>query len=388
MKFRVLQTVLITVYSGIFLPAIGQKNYYVVVGAFSTEQNVKEFTTHLPSFNPDTTYAMSDADHTLHLYVLRTTDKDVAVSKTMQMQEALENRNEVSALGGSYESVSVSNSVEGKSITVRNSSLNRDEISSSEPADAGESNSGGKSQAAIGGTPAKVKGKLFKFTLSSPEGNLLPDRVHYVDYALEKEYASYETDAYTDMLRPYKNEEMTLVCGVFGYKQVEKFIDYKNPSSIEGAYEDENGAWVIPYELKRLEKGDVSVMYNVAFYKDAVVMLPQSETDLKELLNMMIANPGYEITVHGHCNGKHSRRIIAMGSEQAMFDINGSKEIEGSAKSLSAWRAESVKNYLIQNGIDEKRIKTYAWGGSYMLVDKNSPYAKLNDRIEIEIRKD
>jgi outer membrane protein OmpA-like peptidoglycan-associated protein len=385
MKFRVFQTVLLTVYSGIFLPAFGQKNYYVVVGAFSTEQNVKEFTTHLPSGDLDTTYATSDQDNTLHLYVLRTNDKDVAISKTLQLQQQLENHNQDPNLSGSFQSVAVTNDLEGKRISVGSTVLGSDRLAIVDNDNASESKAA-TTESVLGKVPAAPKGQLFKFTMSS-EGNMLPGSVHYVDFDREKHIASYVTDEYTDILRPH-NEEMALVCAVFGYKQVEKYIDYRNPASIEGAYRDEHGAWVIPYELKRLEKGDVSVMYNVAFYKDAVVMLPQSQPDLDELLNMMRANPNYEITVHGHCNGKHSRRIIAMGSEQQFFDINGSKEVEGSAKMLSGLRAQAIETYLVQNGIDENRIKAYAWGGSYMLVDKNRPHAKLNDRIEIEIRKD
>jgi outer membrane protein OmpA-like peptidoglycan-associated protein len=386
MKSRVLQTVFFTVFSGILLPALGQKNYYVVVGAFSTEQNVKEFTTHLPSGELDTTYATSEQDQTLHLYVLRTNDKDVAISKTLQLQQQLENPNQDPNLTGSYQSIAVSSdALEGKSVTVRNTMLGSGGGATGNTEVASESKSGG-SEGAMGKAPMVAKGKFFKFTVSA-EGQTMPGKIHYVDFQREKDLAAYATDEYNDILMPY-DEQMALVCGVFGYKQVEKYIDYKNPSGIEGAYRDENGAWVIPYELKRLEKGDVSVMYNVAFFKDAVIMLPQSKSDLDELLNMMKANPNYEITVHGHCNGKHSRKIIAMGSEQSFFNINGSKEFEGSAKKLTDLRAEAIRTYLIQNGIDEKRIKTYAWGGSYMLVEQHAPFAKLNDRIEIEIRKD
>jgi outer membrane protein OmpA-like peptidoglycan-associated protein len=200
--------------------------------------------------------------------------------------------------------------------------------------------------------------------------------------------AAYTASTYTDLITAGKNKDMALVCGVFGYKQSEKYIDYTSPSLIEGAYEDENGAWVIPYKLERLEKGDVSVMYNVSFHKDAVVMLPPSKTDLDELVKMLNENPEYEITIHGHCNDKNDRKIIALGSNQSFFDIGGSKVIFGSAKTLSAQRAEAVRSYLDLHGINKKRIKIYAWGGRYMLAEPQSSYAKLNDRIEIEIRKD
>jgi outer membrane protein OmpA-like peptidoglycan-associated protein len=117
-------------------------------------------------------------------------------------------------------------------------------------------------------------------------------------------------------------------------------------------------------------------------------MLPNSKTDLDELVKMMNENPEYEITIHGHCNGKGARKLITRTSTQSFFNISESRVIFGSAKSLSALRAESVRDYLIMHGINEKRVKIFAWGGRYMLVEPQASYAKLNDRIEIEIRKD
>jgi outer membrane protein OmpA-like peptidoglycan-associated protein len=232
----------------------------------------------------------------------------------------------------------------------------------------------------------KPKGKYFKFEVSSTESSSVPTVIHSVDLDKGRELASYKTNSYIDIL-PNK-KPLTLVCGVFGYKLVQKVVDYTNPSLTEGAYQDERGAWVIPYTLEPLEKGDVSVMYNVAFYKDAVVMLPQSKQDLDELVDMMQTDQDYKIKIHGHCNGNHRRRIIALGDSKNYFDINGSLEVHGTAKQLSAFRADAVRSYLLEKNIEPARLKTQAWGGTYQLVDENSPNAKLNDRIEIEILRD
>jgi len=179
------------------------------------------------------------------------------------------------------------------------------------------------------------------------------------------------------------------VCGIFGYKEIKKEIDYADPSKTDGVYLDDEGAWVIPYKLERLQKWDVSVMYNLAFYKDAAFMLPPSKRDLDELVNMMKTNPNYVIRVHAHCNAKNNRKIIVPGKPSSYFDVEPSAiERKASAKELTRVRAELVKAYLIEHGIDKKRIKTYGWGGGEMLVDQNSVYSKLNDRIEIEILKD
>jgi outer membrane protein OmpA-like peptidoglycan-associated protein len=181
---------------------------------------------------------------------------------------------------------------------------------------------------------------------------------------------------------------MTVVCGIFGYREIIKLIDYSNPATTEGATQNENGAWVIPYSLERLKKGDASVMYHVSFFKHAVVMTKETKVEMDELVNMMQMNPGYEIKIHGHCNGNNNRRIIALGNPKNYFDIRGSDERPGSAKDLTELRAEAVQDYLIENGIDKGRMKTFSWAGNGMLVGETSSSSRLNDRIEIEITAD
>jgi outer membrane protein OmpA-like peptidoglycan-associated protein len=379
MKCRVLMAMISIAVTGIFVPVLAQKNYYVVVGAFSTDANAKEFSTQLPKMNADTAYAMANEAGVAQMYVLHTTDEEVAVAKSLELQKAL-NANKSSEGSQNYESITIRNSpdIKGASFETGGSSLY---------ADASSSRTSGLS--AGNSAPAVVPAsKMFKFTISDHRNQNIEGKIHFVDFDREKDLAVYATSANTTIINPGKNPDMALVCGIFGYKLNEKYIDYANPSSMEGAFQDENGAWVIPYKLERLEKGDVSVMYNVAFYRDAVVMLPPSQADLDELVAMMKENPQYEITVHGHCNGRNDRKIIARDYGNSFFDIGNSKPVYGSAKKLSSLRANAVKEYLIRNEIAEDRIKTYAWGGSYMLADPSGPSAKLNDRIEIEIRKD
>jgi type II secretory pathway component PulC len=63
-----------------------------------------------------------------------------------------------------------------------------------------------------------------------------------------------------------------LTCEVFGFRKVQQDINYQNPEG-EGI-QVENDATVVPFELMRLQKGDIAVMYNVYFFKDAAIMRP------------------------------------------------------------------------------------------------------------------
>jgi outer membrane protein OmpA-like peptidoglycan-associated protein len=377
MKCRVVQAMLVAMLAGMFLEGLAQKNYYVVVGAVSTEGNAKEFKTNLPSLNADTVYEVLNNDNVVHLYVFRTTDEGEAIAKRDELKKALTSLNDG---GASNPETAPHGQIAEPSIQI---------IKESAPAEAlGAKNSASAGMAIGSVSPSKVKGQKFKFTISDPLGTPVEGKVHYVDFKRVEEIGAFSTQQYNEVLRTGRRKEVAVVCGMFGYKQIDKFMNFNDPSLIEGAYLDENGAWVVPYQLERLEKGDVSIMYNVIFHKDAVVMLKQSETDLRELLKMMNENPNYEITVHAHCNGKYDRKIIGMRSYEQYFDANNVIEFFGSAKELTDLRAEAVREYLVKNGIAAERIRTYAWGGRYMLVDQHHAHAKINDRIEIEIRKD
>lgn len=348
------------------------QHYYVVVGAFAADENASEFKGSIPGQESDTIYTLSNND-ALQFYLLKTSDKASAMRKTMQLRSAIESwQIENSA----SQTVSAADETMGQDANAKDAS------SSSGSAGAGVANAGA--------VPSPPVGKYFKFRIESPEGKPLPGQVYHIDFEEGRELASYKTDTFIDLLRPGQtNEPMAIICSRFGYKEVEKYIDYADPKATDReAYVDAQGAWVIPYKLERVEAGDVSVMYNVSFYKDAAIMRKPSQTDLDELVTMMHKNPYYEITVHAYCNGKNKREITAMGSERNYFDVAGAVQLTGSAKDLTALRAEAVRSYLVDNGIDPQRVKTFSWGGSDMLVRADSPQADINDRIEIEFRRD
>lgn len=236
-----------------------------------------------------------------------------------------------------------------------------------------------------------ARGKYFKFVVTTADGTPLQTTLHNVDRLQGRDLATYPSGTYADVTRPADpSMPLSIVCGIFGFKEEVKIIDFSDPSQTPGATQDEKGAWVIPYQLERLKKGDVSVMYNVSFYKDAVVMTPASQTELDELVNMMKLNPNYKIKIHGHNNGNDKNiRITILGDNKNYFAMAGSKTKTGNGKELSQVRAETIQQYLMDNGIDKKRIDIYAWGGMEMLVKQGSAAAaRLNNRIEIEIMED
>ena len=358
------------------------QHYYVVIGAFAAEENASEFRSNLPVRLMDTSYT-KERENLLHLYVLKTSDKQSAIAKTLHLQKEIESWKIQENTGGETRLAGmVSPNVE----MAAGPELKTDvpnEISAASASAAGGS-------ANAGNIPSVPVGKYFKFKIESPEGLALPGRVHHIDFDNGRELAAYNSNTFVDLLRPGQNTEpMAVVCGLFGYKEIQKYVDYADPSRTDDqAYVDSQGVWVIPYKLERLEAGDVSPMYNVSFYKDAAVMRKPSQADLDELVKMMHGNPYYEITIHAHCNGKNKREIIAPGPHRNYFDVAGAITLNGSARDLTAIRAETIRAYLMDNGVDANRTRIFAWGGSDMLVKGNTPGAVVNDRIEIEITRD
>jgi outer membrane protein OmpA-like peptidoglycan-associated protein len=375
MNWRGLKTACAAVVLSVMCTPVLSQNYYLVIGAFSTENDeVKEFTSYLPSGQFDTAYTVQSNNNSLHMFIMKTSSKEAALAKGEKLQEEL-------------------SKIDGATVLPSNQRIDMEtKASATEPGyevlTAAGSNKSSEMTPSGGGVPMKPKGKYFKFTIASEDGSALPGEVHQVNRAEQKDLGSFSTDLYIDMMKPGPSEPINVVCGVFGYKEVDKYIDFSNPAFTEGAYQDEQGAWVIPYKLERLERGDVSVMYNVGYYKDAVAMVPGSKKDLDELVTMMNENSGYVVKIHAHCNGKSSREAMMLGDCNNYFETTGAVQRKVTAKELTNLRADALKSYLMLKGISESRIKTFGWGGSEMLVKENDPNARINDRIEIEILKD
>ena len=76
-------------FCALFTPSFSQ-NYYLVVGAFTSESDdIKEFTTVLPGNSNDTSYTVNTNNSLLHFYVLKTPSKDIAIDGSMKLQQTL-----------------------------------------------------------------------------------------------------------------------------------------------------------------------------------------------------------------------------------------------------------------------------------------------------------
>jgi len=104
---------------------------------------------------------------------------------------------------------------------------------------------------------------------------------------------------------------------------------------------------------------------SINFEVNSPDLLRESFPTLNALSEILIKNPDIKIKVTGHT------------------DLTGDLEAN---KKLSWDRAESVKKYLIQKGIESKKITIEGRGSTQPLVNSTSPEAsKVNRRTEFEV---
>jgi outer membrane protein OmpA-like peptidoglycan-associated protein len=181
--------------------------------------------------------------------------------------------------------------------------------------------------------------------------------------------------------------QLTLTCEVFGYRKIQHQLNFPMPlkDTVKDDIELMGTTLVVEFDLVRYHKGDVQTLYNVYFYNDAAIMLPESKFELTSLLDMMKDSETSKIVLHGHSNGNYHGKILSLGPNKNFFTMDGAIQGMGTAKDLSQQRAETIREYLIANGVGPDRISVKAWGGKKPLFDKHSVNAKKNVRVEVEV---
>lgn len=118
-------------------------------------------------------------------------------------------------------------------------------------------------------------------------------------------------------------------------------------------------------ELKRPEVGESFVLRNVFFDFDKSTLKKESEVELNKLVDYLTSNKGIKIEVGGHTDNKGS---------------------ESYNEKLSSDRAKAVYDYLVNKGIDSKRITYKGYGMSKPIATNDTEEGRaLNRRTEFTI---
>mgnify|MGYP002150380926 CR=1 FL=1 len=126
----------------------------------------------------------------------------------------------------------------------------------------------------------------------------------------------------------------------------------------------EFGAQIISARLVRLS--EKIILDNLYFDANKSIIKPESFEELNRLYEFLKANPGTTIEIGGHTNGLCS---------------------ESYCEKLSLNRANAVREYLINKGIDGIRISTFGYGSTQPIDSNNTPEGrKRNQRVEITFK--
>jgi len=151
-----------------------------------------------------------------------------------------------------------------------------------------------------------------------------------------------------------ENKEYKVKVEAKGYISVEEKIQVKSNND--------------PLVFSLMPSGAGSILrLDINFKQSKAEILEGSYTELDKLLNMLNEYPDMVIQLEGHT------------------DFRGSSSAN---MRLSEKRVKAVKSYLTSKSVDQKRIKTKAFGGTQPLSKENTEEAKLNNRrVEARILK-
>ncbi len=242
--------------------------------------------------------------------------------------------------------------------------------------------------------PQTLKNTQAFFSMyNATNGTILDGEVEVIDTDRSRLLSKMKANSYISLPDPgSKSGKLTLIGSAFGYRKVQHEMNYKNTEgdTVKEEIDLIGNYYMVKFDLTRMTRGDIATLYNVYFYNDAAVMMPESKYELNKLLQMLKENPKYRIMLHGHTNGNGRGKIIYVGPNKDFFNVTKDDVVKesGSAKELSGARATTIKDWLVSQGIDASRVEVKAWGGGRMLHDKNSQNARRNVRVEVEVLQD
>ncbi len=132
------------------------------------------------------------------------------------------------------------------------------------------------------------------------------------------------------------------------------------------------GYWFAEAEKLNIEKEEVEVgqtieLKNVFFEFNEAKLLPDSYSELNRVADFMKENPTVEIELAGHTDN--------IGSDEYNLD-------------LSERRAQSVKEYLVAQGVPENRMRAKGYGESKPIAPNEYDWGReKNRRVEFTILK-
>lgn len=237
----------------------------------------------------------------------------------------------------------------------------------------------------------KPVGKPFFFKLVSAETNEpVIGEIHVFEpNSTAQTYQAFPANQVVYLAAPRDPSQVYAISTLSaGFQEMRRSINYADPAA-SSAEVGSSSEFIIALPLVHVKMGDYIEFKDVRFFQNSVMLHPESQEELDGLAELMKQNPRYKINIHAHCNGTQDRNIIVRGknSNEYFGASSGTQRKTVSDKELTELRADLVKDYLISQGVDGKRIATKGEGGTTLIYPVNSTLANRNDRVEIEVKR-
>jgi outer membrane protein OmpA-like peptidoglycan-associated protein len=210
-------------------------------------------------------------------------------------------------------------------------------------------------------TPVKPEPVVLVFgkVLNSKTNEPISTGITYHDFSSDQEVGVAQSDpriGYYEIVLPI-SKVYSFFAEKRGFYSVQDRLDLSN---IRDYQEIERNLYLTP-----IEAGQTVKMNNVLFYQSKAQLIPTSYPELDKLAQMMKENPVVKIQLEGHTDNVGDR-------------FKNQK--------LSEERVDAVKQYLVNRGVEQERIKGIGYGGSKPVADNSRELTRrLNRRVEFKI---
>jgi outer membrane protein OmpA-like peptidoglycan-associated protein len=191
---------------------------------------------------------------------------------------------------------------------------------------------------------------------SSKTGETIPARITFAAPGLNDQVADADTAGYSVSVPSTRN-----------YSVIIEAVGYVSTLENLSMNTYEMKALEMNFRLQPVEVGTTVNLKNVLFAQAKTDILPESFPELDLVANFLKANPHLKIELSGHTDnrGVHADNV-----------------------KLSQQRVNKVKEYLVQKGIDSKRIAGKGYGGVKPIASNDTEESRrMNRRVEFTIKK-
>jgi outer membrane protein OmpA-like peptidoglycan-associated protein len=194
-----------------------------------------------------------------------------------------------------------------------------------------------------------VQGKI----LDAATGKGVKSSIRYSSIPTQSLFGRFNDSTFSFSI--FGSAKYQITADATGYNPKTVIVDPKEPSSLHR-------------DIILSPKGQTVVLNNLIFSQGKATISPKSYPELDEVAQMMKENNKIVIQLEGHTDN--------VGNA-------------GANMKLSENRVESVKKYLVAQGISKGRVKTKAFGGTQPLRNEMTPEARAkNRRVEMRILED